>query len=431
MKQILSAGLLLGLLVLAGCGQSAGTVQTAPGHVMEPSTPPVATADVNEVMATSDASMATDVAPMDNAEYVYVCNQSSATISVISVETLEVVATVDLSEFGFDKNAKPHHIAVEADGAHWYVSLIAAGRVLKFNRNNELMGSAEFQAPGMLALHPKEDLLFVGRSMMAVNPPQRIGMIETDDMEIEELDVFFPRPHALTVDPRGEHVYSGSLSVNQFLSMDINSGEINLERLEGDTHTLVQFAQSPDGNTMVVGGQITGQALIFDTSNPDDVKLVESIKVNGAPWHPVFTPDGKYVYFGNKQTDTVTVLDVENRKVAKVIEGNGLSQPHGIAISKDGSRVFVSNNNLSGGYMAMDMSAGGMDHSKMDHSNMDHANMDHSNMDHEKKDEEKADMKMEKKDQVGTLVVIDTASNEIVKVIELGFYPSGVGTNLH
>ncbi len=355
----------------------------------------------------------------DNPQYVYVCNQTSASISVIDVETLEVVDTVELSALGFDKNAKPHHVAVEADGAHWYVSLIGANRVLKFNRDNELVGSAEFQAPGMLSLHPEKDLLFVGRSMMAVNPPQRIGMIESATMDIEEVDVFFPRPHALAVDPRGEFVYSGSLSVNQFLSMNIDSGEINLERLEGDTHTFVQFALSPDGTRMVVGGQLTAQAFIFDTSDPEDVKLIESVKVNGAPWHPAFTPDGKFVYFGNKLTNTVTVLDVENKKVAAVIEGNGLSQPHGIAISKDGSRVFVSNNNLSGGYKAMDMSAGGMDHSKMDHSKMDHGKMD---------EDKKAEPV---KDEVGTLVVIDTKTNKIIKVIELGFYPSGVGTNVH
>ncbi len=401
MKQFITAGLMLGLLILTACGQSASTVQAA--STLEPSTPPAPPTMVAQ-----------------SSEYVYVCNQTSASISVIDVETLEVVDTVELSEFGFDKNAKPHHIAVEADGAHWYVSLIGANRVLKFNRDNELLGNAEFQAPGMLSLHPEEDLLFVGRSMMAVNPPQRIGMIEPASMDIEELDVFFPRPHALAVDPRGDFIYSGSLSVNQFLSMDIDSGEINLERLDGDTHTFVQFALSPDGNTMVVGGQLTAQAFIFDTSDPKDITLSATVKVNGAPWHPVFTPDGKFVYFGNKQSDTVTVLDVEKQEVAAVIEGNGLSQPHGIAISKDGKKVFVSNNNLSGGYMAMDMSG-----DKMDHSNMDHSKMDHSNMDHGEEKKEVA------KDEVGTLVVIDTDSNEIIKVIELGFYPSGVGTNLH
>ncbi len=423
MKQFIVAGFALGLLVFSACSQSGATVQASSA----PEVLPAATVEAAPVV-------------METGEYVYVCNQSSASISIIDVETLEVVDTVELSNFGFDKNAKPHHIAVEADGAHWYVSLIGANRVLKFNNKNELVGSSEFQAPGMLALHPDEDMLFVGRSMMAVNPPERIGMIEPATMEIDEVDVFFPRPHALVVDPRGDFVYSGSLSVNQFLSMDIDSGEINLERLEGNTHTFVQFAVSPDGSRMVVGGQLTGQAFIFDSSNPKEVALLATVKVNGAPWHPVFTPDGRFVYFGNKGTDTVTVLDVEKQEVAAVIEGEGLSQPHGIAISKDGSKVFVSNNNLRGGYKAMDMSSGKMDHGKMDHDKMDHGSMDHGEkedekkMDHDNMDHSQMDHGKKEdsgKDEVGTLVVIDTATNNVVKVIELGFYPSGVGTNLH
>ena len=44
------------------------------------------------------------------------------------MESHEVVETLDLKPLGFSANAKPHHVAVEADGAHWYVSLIAAGR---------------------------------------------------------------------------------------------------------------------------------------------------------------------------------------------------------------------------------------------------------------------------------------------------------------
>ena len=347
-----------------------------------------------------------------DAPYVYVCNQNSATVSVIDMQSLEVVETVDLKEFGFDKNAKPHHIAVEPDGSFWYVSLIGAGKVLKLNRSNELIGAIDFEAPGMLALHPSEDLLFVGRSMMAVNPPQRIGMIERSEMDIDEVDVFFPRPHALMVDPRGDYVYSGSLSVNQFLSMNVESGEVHLNTLEGDTHTLVQFALSPDGNTMVVTGQLTGKALIFDTSDPQNVELTQTIEVNDAPWHPMFTPDGNHVYFGNKQANTVTVLDMKEMAVKKVIEGEGLSQPHGLAISPDGKYVFVSNNNLAGGGMMMKMgdkkAAEGHEH----HQGHDMAAMDKA------------------EDQAGHMVVIETATNTIVKVIELEYYPTGVGAPL-
>ena len=34
---------------------------------------------------------------------------------------------------------------------------------------------------------------------------------------------------------------------------------------------------------------------------------VDTIAVNAAPWHPIFTPDGKLVYVGNKRKNTVNV----------------------------------------------------------------------------------------------------------------------------
>ena len=54
-----------------------------------------------------------------------------------------------------------------SDGVHWYVSLIGANRVLKFNRANELVAQAEMEVPGLLELHPTKDLLLAGRSMSA------------------------------------------------------------------------------------------------------------------------------------------------------------------------------------------------------------------------------------------------------------------------
>jgi hypothetical protein len=61
--------------------------------------------------------------------------------------------------------------------------------------------------------------------------------------------------------------------------------------------------------------------------------------------------------------------------------------------------VFISNNNL--GTHGMKMDAGSGDHAMPDQENAE--------------------------PQPGTLVVIDTATNTIEKVIELEFYPSGVG----
>jgi YVTN family beta-propeller protein len=89
----------------------------------------------------------------------------------------------------------------------------------------------------------------------------------------------------------------------------------------------------------------------------------------------------------NKASNTVSVVDLESRTVTATIEGEGLAQPHGAVLSPDGRYLFVSNNNRNGTYTPTG-----------------------DNPD------------------AGTITVIDTETNEITKVIEVGTYPSGIGT---
>ena len=337
------------------------------------------------------ARNADGVAPYaDATQLLYVANQNSAMVSIIDMEADVVVRTVDLQELGFPPDAKPHHVAVEPDGSHWYVSLIAANRVLKFNRANELVGQVEFERPGMLALHPTEDFLYVGRSMAAVNPPQRIGIISRSDMEIDEIDVFFPRPHSMALHPNGEYLYTSSLAVNQIAAIELASDELELSTLDGPPHVFVQFAISPDGNTMVAAAQLTAKLLVFDITNPMSPALEDIIDVNAAPWHPTYSPDGHFVYFGNLGDNTITVVDMAVRRPAGLITGNGVAEPHGSALSPDGSRLYVSNRNVRGAYTPRyDLG--------------DNANS-------------------------GTVVVINTETHAIEKVIEVEGYAAGVGT---
>ena len=316
-------------------------------------------------------------------EYVYITNQGDATINVIDVATNTVAEVVDLTQLGFDPGAKPHHVAVEPDGSHWYVSLISAGRVLKFTRDNELVGSAEFEVPGLLELDPASHYLFVGRSMAAVNPPQRIGMIDTNTMETEELEVFIPRPHALAVAPNGKYVYSASLAENRMTVINIETGDTEFHDLDGPTHTLVDLQISPDGTKMISGGQLTGKFFFFDATDQAGVPVEKVIDVEAAPWHPVFNREGTRAYFANKMADKVTILNMETEEVEAVISGNGLAQPHGTALSADGKYLYVSNQNMNMAYTAADGS------------------------------------------HPGTVVVIDTEKAEIIKVLEVGSMPAG------
>ncbi len=331
--------------------------------------------------------------PAENDAYLYVCNQGAASVSVVDMATNEVAETVDLQALGFSANAKPHHVVVEPDGSYWYVSLIGENRVLKFDRANELVAQAELEVPGLLALHPTEDLLLVGRSMSAVNPPSSIALVRRSDMTLqEEVDVFFPRPHALTVAPDGAYAYVASLAENQLMAVSLaDPEETELTRVGGPTHTFVQFAISPAGQTMAVTGQISGRVLVFDLSDPARPAVTDTIAVEAEPWHPVFSADGRYVYFGNKRADAVTVLNMETREVEAVVRGEGIDQPHGAALSPDGRYLYVSSNNLPQGGEHASHASGS----------------------------EAA--------EPGTVAVIDTETRVVEAVITVGEYPTGIG----
>jgi YVTN family beta-propeller protein len=83
-------------------------------------------------------------------------------------------------------------------------------------------------------------------------------------------------------------------------------------------------------------------------------------------------------------SNSISVVDVDNASVIATIRGDGLAQPHGAALSPDGRYLFVSNNNREGTY--------------------------------------------EPSGENGTVTVIDTDTNEIVDIIEVGAYPTGIGT---
>jgi len=324
-------------------------------------------------------------------DLVYVTSQAAAAVSVIDAATQQVVATIDLTELGFSPNCKPHHVAVEPDGSFWYVSLIADWRVLKFDRENNLVGQVEFETPGLLSLDPVLDVLYVGRSMAAVSPPMRIGRIERSTMEIEEVDVFFPRPHALVAAPGGGLVYTASLAENRMAAVEPAEEVLELVDVPGAIHTFVQFALSPDGSTLVTGGQMSGEILVFDLSEPLAPELVKTFNIGGQPWHPVYSPDGKTVYFPQRTANAVAVVDTETWSLRSQISGGGLVEPHGSAISPDGRWLYVSGRNTSGEYGET----------------------------------------AEGEAPGGTLNFIDTESGEVVAVVTVPAYAAGVAAPSH
>jgi YVTN family beta-propeller protein len=278
----------------------------------------------------------------------YVTNQDDATISVIDPATNRVVETIDLQKLGYPPNAKPHHAQVEPDGSFWYATLIGAGKVLKFDRQNRVVDSASLEVPGLMALHPSRDLLVVARSMSAVNPPRRLALVRRSDMAVlDEIDVFFPRPHAVATN--GDYAYVASLGVNQLASVALDSGTVRLVDVEGPPHTLTQFAVSPDRRWLVVTASTSGRLLVFSLADPAVPALAREVTLEPGPFESAFTVDGRHLVVSNLDANAVTFLDTSSWTVEAVVSDSAFRQPHGVAIGPDALHVFVSNRFQAGG----------------------------------------------------------------------------------
>jgi DNA-binding beta-propeller fold protein YncE len=280
----------------------------------------------------------------------YVANQDDATVSIIDANRRALVETIDLRRHGFGDNAKPHHVQVEPDGSAWYVTLIGAGKVLKLDRNNRVLGSVDLQVPGLMSLHPLRDLMFVGRSMSAVNPPPRMAVIRRSDMKLlDEVDLLFPRPHGIAAHPAGQRVYVASLGTDQLASVGVADGKVRLVEVPGPTHGLVQTAVSPDGRWLAVTAELSDGLMIFSLSNPVVPKLVRTVPLPDGPFEPLFTGDSRWIFVTCLGANRVVVVDTQDWQVVDVLDHEAFAQPHGVALSPDGRYVFVSNRHQMGG----------------------------------------------------------------------------------
>lgn len=327
---------------------------------------------------------------VQDASILYVCVQDDAKIAMVDMGSASVSRTIDLTTLGYPATAKPHYIVVEPGGAHWYVSLIGANRVVKFDRTGTPVAHFEMETPGMLSLAGPRHLV-VSRSMSAVNPPKRVAIIDRTTMTGSEVDILFPRPHPVAV--AGGYAYTASLGVNQIAAVALETERVDVVDVAGPTHSFVQFAVSPDGKTLVGSTEVSGQLLVFDLATPAKPVLKASVPLGKMVFDPVFTPDGKFVWVPVKMANEIAILDTATWAVVARVTDPSFMQPHQVVFSPDGRTAFVTNNN------------------KMDHM-ADPAHAGHV---------------MPGADGVAALSLVDVASRKVTKTLPLGKNLTGMG----
>lgn len=220
----------------------------------------------------------------------YVSNEKDDSISVIDLDTLEMVET-------FEVGQRPRGLTLSHDNKLLYICAsdsdavqvmdLASRRIIK-----QLPSGAD---PEQFALHPNNRWLYISNEDDAL-----VTVVDVDKEEVlAQIDV--------GVEPEG-------------------------------------MAVSPDGKWAVNTSETTNMLHWIDTATNT---LVDNTLVDQRPRHVEFTRDSKVLWASSEIGGTVSVVDVQQRQILKTInfQIKGVHrdkvQPVGIKLSSDGRYAFV------------------------------------------------------------------------------------------
>jgi|GEM_PF-130324 len=150
-------------------------------------------------------------------------------------------------------------------------------------------------------------------------------------------------PHGLRLDPEGNFAYIALMGTK---GMGILNLETEALEIVDFRDAVVQTGVTPDGKYAFGSMYSTKQLGIYNIETKETSTVLLPDAKGPVQVYP--TPDSRYVYiadqgyyFDQPTSDKVYKVDLESQEVVStIIAGEG---PHGVAISKDGSEVYVTN----------------------------------------------------------------------------------------
>ena len=152
--------------------------------------------------------------------------------------------------------------------------------------------------------------------------------------------------------------------------------------------------------------------------------VIATVDVGLSPDGVAVTPDGKKVYVTNKYSTTVSVIDTSTNNVTATIDG--FSGPWGVAITPDGTKAYITNSikllgsdNGPGNTVSVINTSG----------NTFIANISVGNFPHGVAVSPDGSRVYVTNEYSDSLSVIDTATNTVIATVPVGSFPEGVAVS--
>lgn len=300
-------------------------------------------------------------------EKVYVALEGEGKIAVINTEDNRVIRSIDLTqEHGGDiTRYMAHNVQVTPDGANVLVTANVPDEDMEHGGGESMAGMDDHgeSLDELIVIDPKTDVItrripiesdshlahVAAKGTTAFVTLQEKGMVYAVDIQTGEILSKTnlgegSGPHGLRLTPDGNEAFIALLEGKGVARLNTATGEAEITQLSG---AVVQTAVTPDGAYAFASLYDTKEITWFDLESGGQGSIILPNDSRG-PVQLYPTPDSRYLYvadqgyyFEEPTGSLVYKIDVTTKSVVATIPGG--SAPHGVVVSADGARVYVTN----------------------------------------------------------------------------------------
>jgi YVTN family beta-propeller protein len=290
----------------------------------------------------------------------YVPNQADSTMYIYDTRTM---ARVDSFHIPI---AEPHMIEFDHSMTNYYiVGRQAAGRLIKY-RTSDNSVVANIQVPGAVfptsfVISSNDDTLYLTDFTLGSGHTHRFDVSGTNFQWRDSLLQAGNQVHDIRISPDGRRVVSAGFSSDDITIYDLVTG--NVQPLTVDSARLgfnpVSNNYGPYGVLIDRNGT---RAVLACSKGTDQLRLIDLVNLTildsilipvsntgsadrNGPTYMVISPDNNIVFVTNYLDNSVSVARLSTLEVLTKISFE-TPRPFGIAMSEDGSRVYVSCTNV-------------------------------------------------------------------------------------
>lgn len=238
---------------------------------------------------------------------VYISNEDSGDISIISTESNELITT-------FDVGRRPRGIRVSEDGKKLFVAL-----------------SGSPKCPPTM---PDEECA----KKVTDKSKDGIAVVDVLTTSVERILPGGSDPEQFDLSADGRRLFVSNEDSDQATMVDIASGEVLKTIAVAREPEGVRV--SPDGALVYVTGETDHDVTVLDAL---DGRVLATIGVGLRPRDAVFTSDGSRAFVSAELAHSIAVVDVENHEVVATIELHETAKPVGMAVTADNQTLYVAN----------------------------------------------------------------------------------------